>query len=377
MLTVVCWLMSVLVSPVFAQPAPVQQPQVAPVLQTQPATQPTQPATGPARVQSDDAANAANQDAANQDAANQGPATTDVTQEQPAPSEFDGDAAFEVLKQICEIGPRVSGTDGMHKQQAMLTAHFEALGATVFQQKFQVMHPMTSQAVELANLAVRFHPDRERRLLICCHYDTRPFPDADQVNPGGVFIGANDGASGTALLHELGNHMADLDGPYGIDLVFFDGEEFVYVARRDQMFLGSTYFANEYAAGRIPANYTFGVLVDMIGDKELQIHYEGNSLGFAPRLTRSIWGVARQLGVTEFSAEQRHKIRDDHLPLNQIARIETCDIIDFDYPNPEVGNQYWHTTQDTVENCSAESLDKVGRVVLEWLRQMQQLNQGK
>ncbi|MEM7457303.1 MAG: M28 family peptidase [Planctomycetota bacterium] len=300
--------------------------------------------------------------------------TQEEAVEQSEPSQFDGDAAFEVLRKVVEIGPRISGSDGMRQQQEMLTEHFEALGATVYLQKFVVAHPVSGAGVELGNLAVRFHPDREKRLLICCHYDTRPFPDRDAVNPRGFFPGANDGASGVALLWELGKHMPGLEGEFGIDFVFFDGEEFVYVQGRDQMFLGSTYFANEYARGNIPANYTYGILVDMIADKDLQLYYEGNSLGFAPRLTRSIWGVAQRLGVNEFSPQQRHRIRDDHLPLNEIARIETCDIIDFDYPNPEAGNQYWHTTQDTVENCSAESVGKVGRVVLEWLREMQRLN---
>ena len=143
------------------------------------------------------------------------------------------------------------------------------------------------------------------------------------------------------------------------------------------MFLGSGFFANEYATRKFDWKYTYGVLLDMVGDKNLEIDYEGNSLGFAPRLTRSIWGVAQELGIKEFIAKERHKIRDDHLPLNSIARIETCDIIDFDFPDINSNNAYWHTQQDSVENCSAESLGKVGRVVLEWLRQMQRLNRGK
>ena len=287
---------------------------------------------------------------------------------------FDGESAFEFLKAVVDIGPRISGTEGMKRQQQMLKKHFEGLGAQVHLQKFTVRHPNTGQWTELANLAVRFHPERRKRLLICCHYDTRPYPDQDKVNPRGIFLGANDGASGVALLAELGKHMNDLEGKFGVDFVFFDGEEFVYVYRRDQMFLGSTYFANQYAAKRWPAKYTYGVLVDMVADKDLQISYEGNSLGYAGRLTRSIWGVAQRLGVKEFIPKERHKIRDDHLPLNAIAKIRTCDIIDFDYPNPAAQNAYWHTTQDTVENCSAESLTKVGWVVLEWLKEMERLN---
>lgn len=287
---------------------------------------------------------------------------------------FDGAAAYATLKQICELGPRPSLSDGMAKQRDLLTTHFEKLGAKVILQPFSVRHPNTGNLVTLNNLVVRWHAERKLRLLFCCHYDTRPFPDRDPHNPRGVFIGANDGGSGVAVLCELGNHIAKMEGKYGVDFVFFDGEEFVFVADRDPMFLGSTFFANQYATQRFDWKYQFGILLDMVGDANLQIHFEGNSLGFAPRLTRSIWGVADKLGIKEFVPQERHKINDDHLPLNSIARIETCDIIDFDFPAPDSKNAFWHTQQDTVENCSADSLGKVGTVVLAWLVEMQTLN---
>jgi Zn-dependent M28 family amino/carboxypeptidase len=257
----------------------------------------------------------------------------------------------------------------MRKQQELITRHFTGLEAEMLWQPFPAVDPRSGATVQLANGMARWHEERSKRLLICCHYDTRPFPDLDPVNPQGVFIGANDGGSGVALLFELGHHIAKIDGKYGIDFVFFDGEEFVYVARRDPMFLGSTHFAQQYASGNISGKYAYAILVDMIGDKNLEIGYEGNSLKFAPRLTRSIWTVAAELGVTEFQPKQLHTVRDDHLPLNSIARIATCDIIDFDYPVK--GNAYWHTEKDILENCSGESLEKVGRVLLEWLRRMQ------
>jgi hypothetical protein len=106
------------------------------------------------------------------------------------------------------------------------------------------------------------------------------------------------------------------------------------------------------------------VLVDMIGDKDLEIYQEKNSLLAAPELTRSIWRVANELKVSEFVARPKHEIRDDHLPLNEIARIPTCDIIDFDY-GPR--NSYWHTMKDVPSACSGASLAKVGRVLLAWL----------
>ena len=165
------------------------------------------------------------------------------------PSQFDKDVAFNYLKQVCAIGPRVSASPGMKKQQKLIQDHFKALGGKLYNQAFYARSPYTLRNVKLHNLIVRWHPRRKKRLLICCHYDTRPFPDRDPVNPQGTFIGANDGASGVALLMELGKHMQELDGPFGVDFIFFDGEEFVIQRQRDPMFLGSTFF-RESVCGR-------------------------------------------------------------------------------------------------------------------------------
>ncbi|HMP77853.1 MAG TPA: M28 family peptidase [Pirellulaceae bacterium] len=286
---------------------------------------------------------------------------------------FDGEFAMSVLRQICDLGPRISGTQAMRRQQELLKAHFEFCQGQVGLQTFTAVHPLNNQRVELANLIVRWHPERKRRIMFCCHYDTRPLPDRDRIDPQGLFLGANDGASGVGWLAELGRHMPALAGKYGVDIVFFDAEELVYLHGRDPMFLGSTHFANEYAARRWDVQYDYAILVDMIGDADLQVYFEGNSLRYAQRLTKSIWAVAKELGVTEFIAEKRHEIRDDHLPLNIIAKIPTCDVIDFDFPNPQVGNIYWHTREDVPDRCSADSLEKVGRVLLEWTRQLQKL----
>jgi hypothetical protein len=302
-----------------------------------------------------------------------------------AETHFDENRAYAHLRTICQIGPRISTTAGMAKQQAYLKALFEPLGAEITMQKFLVSNPLADEKrgrdfqgqttqLELANMIVRLNPKLKQRLLLCCHYDTRPYPDRDRRNPQGTFVGANDGASGVAVLGELARHLEAIPGPYGIDLVFFDGEEFVYVNRRDPMFLGSTHFAQQYRDRKENYQYAYAVLIDMVGDKNLQIYFETNSLAYAPRLTKSIWGVAQRLKIREFIPKEKYKISDDHLPLNSIAGIPTCDIIDFDYPTPNSKNAFWHTEKDIPENCSAESLGKVGSVLLQWIREMQQLN---
>ena len=277
---------------------------------------------------------------------------------------FNGQRAYDYLNELCALGPRVSGSPAMQAQQKLLTEHFQKLGAKVSPQAFQIRHPQNGKAVGMANLLVEWQPERRERILLCAHYDTRPYPDQDPRNPRGTFLGANDGASGTALLMELGQQMSGIKGNLGVDFVFFDGEEFVF-ADRDPYFLGSEYFAGSYANAR-PQNprYRCAVLLDMVGDADLQIYQERHGMTWDDTrpLVQEIWATARRLGVREFIAAPKYDIRDDHLPLHNTAGIPSCDVIDFEYPA-------WHTQDDKPERCSALSLAKVGWVVEEWLKQ--------
>jgi Zn-dependent M28 family amino/carboxypeptidase len=228
----------------------------------------------------------------------------------------------------------------------------------------------------MSNLIVEWHPDKKERVLLCAHYDTRPKPDNDpnpRLRETGTFTGANDGASGVAALMELAHLMPTFDGKYGIDFVLFDGEELVYggpdEAQQGEYFVGSTIFAREYRRQRPEHRYRWGVLLDMVGDADLQLYQEQYSVHWRDTrpLVNAIWSTAQRLGVEEFVPRVRYAVRDDHLPLNEIARIPTCDIIDFDYPEHPT-NVYWHSVEDTPDKCSGESLAKVGWVVYEWLK---------
>jgi hypothetical protein len=289
-------------------------------------------------------------------------------------SPFQGDRAYQHLLDICAMGRRVSGTQGMERQQVYLTEHFEAIGAKVTRQEFRGRDPQSGQFVPMTNLIVSFHPEAQQRILFCAHYDTRPYPDNDPDvrRRRDLFLGANDGASGVAVLCELGRHVADLKLNLGIDFVFFDGEELVYDAQRDPYFLGSEYFARDYIANPPPYRYRWGILLDMVGDRSLELYIERHSFAWPDTrpLVESIWETARRQGVREFIARSRHWVQDDHIKLHDLAGIPTCDIIDFDYPRPGRPT-YWHTTQDTPDKCSGDSLGKVGKVLLAWLREQE------
>lgn len=286
----------------------------------------------------------------------------DVARAQQLGVQCDPDRAFRYLEQICRIGPRVSGTDGMLRQQQLIIEHFQQFGCDIRAQAFDTAHPLHGRPVRMTNLIVSWNPRARERVLLCCHYDTRPFPDRDFFRPRGTFIGANDGASGVALFMELAHHLQKIQPVYGVDLVFFDGEELVY-SDRDKYFLGSEHFATWYRDQPPDHRYVCGVLVDMVADKRLTLYQERNSMKLAREVTQSIWDTARRMRVRQFIHRVKHEIRDDHLPLNQIARIPTCDIIDFDY-SP------WHTTKDLPSACSGESLATVGNVLLQWLTEV-------
>jgi len=286
-----------------------------------------------------------------------------------SPAPIDGQRAYGYLKQICEIGPRIAGSEANTRQRKLVADHFTKMGGKVREQPFRTRHPVTGERVSMANLIGSWHPDRLQRVVIGAHYDTRPHPD-EEVDPNRhklPFLGANDGASGVALLMEIANHLNDLNTPWGVDLVLFDGEELVFGnnPRVGEYFLGSKEFAQAYSdqvdRGRSKMRYAAGIVLDMVGGRNLKINQEPNSLNLAPDLVREVWAVARALDARSFQFREGREVLDDHLPLNN-AGIHAIDIIDFEYP-------FWHKADDLPENCSAESLAEVGRVVTGWLAQ--------
>jgi hypothetical protein len=279
---------------------------------------------------------------------------------------LDGQRAYGYLKELCAIGPRPSGSAGMEKQQALLEEFFQKADGKVTLQRFRADNPLGGDAVPMANIIVEWHPERKERILLCAHYDTRPHPDRD-LDPvkrrSGIFLGANDGASGVAVLMELAHLMPKLEGPLGVDFLLVDGEELVYTEGKDPYFLGSTWFSRQYVKNPPSHKYRWGVVLDMVGDVNLSVYQDRFSTTWSETrpLVKSIWGTAAKFGVKEFIPRVGYVVQDDHVPLRNKAKIPTCDIIDFDYPQ-------WHTTKDDPQHCAGSSLAKVGWVVYEWIR---------
>jgi Zn-dependent M28 family amino/carboxypeptidase len=271
---------------------------------------------------------------------------------------FPGDQAYELLRQQVAFGPRIPGQPGHEQQLAWMKEWLVARADTLIEQPFS--QPTTrGETLQLTNLLARFNPEQRERVLLVTHWDTRPRADqsrnaADRDAP---VPGANDGASGTAVLMIMAELFRQQPPPIGVDLLFVDGED--YGPDTVDMFFGARYFAANQPPGYPPL---YGVLVDMVGDRDLRLPLEGYSQEHAPEVASRVWGVARDLGYGGvFVDSPGGYVTDDHVALNE-GGIRTIDIIDFTY-GP--GNSYWHTLQDVPENTSAESLEIVGEVLAE------------
>ncbi len=270
---------------------------------------------------------------------------------------FDGQRAFSYLVEQCQFGPRNPGSVGHQKAKKYfldkLSQH------TNFVKIQDLVHSNQKQKVELklTNIIASFYPDKTERVLLCAHWDTRPFADKDpdtalQAEP---ILGANDGASGVAVLLEVARVISQKETLWGVDIVLFDGEDGGAEGDVDGFCLGSKYFAKNMGDYRP----RFGILLDMIGDKDLTIYREGYSSRYAKMFLDSVWSRAESLDLFCFKDSVKYFVYDDHVPL-LVAGIQVIDLIDFDYP-------FWHTTSDTPDKCSPESFQKIGDLLLEIL----------
>ena len=281
-------------------------------------------------------------------------------QKQAAPtasaSAFNGDEAFGFLKAQCDFGPRVPATPAHERCRDYLMRQLTPYVDRVVTQQWTYRDDSRHVTLPLTNILGIINPQATRRVMLFTHWDTRPTADqeldaADKKKP---IPGADDGASGTAVLLELARVLHKQKPAIGIELLFVDGED--WGPGDDRMYLGAIHFAQN--PGRYKPEYA--ILLDMIGDKDLNIYREKSSEGYAPGLDDKVWSAAAALGdQAQFPNAPKWQITDDHDSFNA-AGIPAIDLIDFDYA-------YWHTLQDTPDKCSPQSLKIVGDVMLKVL----------
>lgn len=274
-----------------------------------------------------------------------------LSQPEPASVSFDGQRAYADVQTQVAFGPRSPGTDGHAQIVAWMRAELESAGWQVEVQESEALgHPVQN--------IVAKRGDASPQIILGAHYDSRMYADndPDPANHTQPVPAANDGASGVAVLLELARTLPKDSVPTW--LVFFDAEDNGRIEGWDWILGSREFVKNNVLQPRAV------VVIDMIGDADLNIYKERNSNA---GLTDEIWGVANSLGYEkQFIAEYKYSMEDDHTPFLE-AGIPAVDIIDFDYP-------YWHTVGDTTDKVSAESLEAVGKTLWTWITQQSQQN---
>ena len=284
-----------------------------------------------------------------------------ISQEIPS---FDSNRAMELLETQCAFGPRYPGSIGHDQMRLFLKDFLEPLSDSLYIMNEEIAYPYKDDSMYLTNYLARFQLNAYKRIMFMAHWDTREFADQelDPKNQILPIIGANDGASGVAVLLVLAEILHLLPTiNIGIDLLFIDGEDQGKAGDPNSFGLGTQAFAKNIPYP-IPE---FAICLDMVADKEQEFLIEHFSLKQAPELVQTIWGLANNLGYTQFQNRLGYAIMDDHYYLYKYANIPAIDIIDFDYPNSEIN--YWHTLKDIPENCSAKSLEAVGTVMTHFI----------
>jgi hypothetical protein len=274
-----------------------------------------------------------------------------------SPPRFDGKEAFGYLMDQCDLGPRNPGSEGHKRCKKYLLDKLKRYTNLVKTQMFVYQDMSRKTKLELTNIMASFYPEKKQRMLLCTHWDTRPMADRDPDSSlwDRPILGANDGASGVAVLLEIAGIISRKKPKWGVDIILFDGEDYGPEDELEKFCLGSKYFAKNKGEYKPE----FGILLDMVGDEDLNIYKEGYSTRYAKEVVDLVWGTARRLEIDCFFDSTKYFIYDDHIPLLEVG-IPCIDVIDYDYP-------FWHTTQDTPDKCSPESLQKIGEVLIEIL----------
>ena len=279
---------------------------------------------------------------------------------------FDGDVAFSYLEKQCEFGARYPGS----KEHVDLKNYFidflEDKADSLIVYDYKINHPYQKNELTLYNILAKYNLESKNRILLMAHWDTREIADKDEKkeNQSIPIIGANDGASGIAILMLLSEIFSNFPlNNIGVDLLFVDGEDMGRNGDLNNYCLGTKLFSKEISM----PYYNLAICLDMVADKQPEFKMEYFSYIQAEKQLKEIWSLANSLGYSEFSKILTHPIYDDHRALYVETGIPSIDIIDFDYP-------YWHTLGDTVDKCSAKTLAIVGDVICEYLCRKDQGN---
>ncbi len=289
--------------------------------------------------------------------------------EKPDIPNFNSDSAFHYLEKQVNFGPRVPNTAAHKECASYLIKTLSRFSDTIYVQKANVT-AFDGTNLEIQNIIGSFNPGNQNRILLAAHWDTRPFADEDP-NPENFYTpidGANDGASGVAVLLEIARQLSKKPIETGIDIILFDAEDYGahshhHEQNKESWALGSQYWginphiSNYYAR--------FGILLDMVGASNATFKHEGYSKYYAPNIVRKVWQTAQRAGYNNYFINDRAGyVIDDHYFINEYRNIPTINIIHQDDSTPHGFFEHWHTTKDNLEVIDKNTLEAVGQTVI-------------
>ena len=305
-------------------------------------------------------------------------ATTDTASLQPVGPVFCADSAYLYCQQQCDFGPRTMNSEAHDACERWIISKFELFGMKVTLQK-AVLKGYDGTELKSTNVIASYQPEQTDRILLCAHWDSRPWADndPDEANHRKPVLAANDGASGIAVMLETARLLqAQPDSArlnLGVDFVCFDAEDWGVPQWSDADDTGDSWAlgAQYWAANLHQPGYKarFGILLDMVGGQGAQFYKEGMSMQYASHIVDKVWQAAKVVGFgSMFPAQTGGFYTDDHLPVNKTAKIPTIDIIPY-YPDCEQSSfgPTWHTVSDDMAHIDKNTLQAVGQTIVQVL----------
>lgn len=301
----------------------------------------------------------------------------------PVGPQFNADSAYAFTKAQCDFGYRNMNSEGHDRCAEWIIAKFKQYGCEVKSQKAD-LQGYDGTILKSHNIIASYNPEATTRILLCAHWDSRPWADndPDSANWHKPILAANDGASGVAVMIEIArllqkvktiqNSSFNIQHSIGVDFVCFDAEDWGTPQWADVADNGDTWaLGAQYFSKNLPEGYEarYGILLDMVGGQGAQFYKEGMSMQYAGEIVKKVWSAARQAGYgSYFPKKEGGNITDDHIPVNENAKIPTIDIIPY-YPDCQQSSfgPTWHTLADDMEHIDKNTLKAVGQTLIQVL----------
>jgi len=275
---------------------------------------------------------------------------------------FNSDSAYHFIAKQVAFGPRVPNTTAHDSCAAWLMQKLSKYSYDIIIQEATI-EAFNKTKLNIKNIIASFNPAAKKRILLCAHWDTRPFADQDIENQDKPIPGADDGGSGVGVLLEIARQLSIKPLGIGIDIILFDAEDYGKSNWRDSFCLGSQYWSKKKHKENYNAQY--GILLDMVGAKGAIFTMEGYSIQFAPSVVRKVWNIAAEGGYSGFFFfEKTIPITDDHFYINSMAGIPCIDIIHHDFSTSNRFGKHWHTHNDNMSIIDKATLKAVGQTLL-------------